>query len=88
VTLEVEDEGRMLTSQQVVLGDDGEPVVTRVRFVADQAGPRRISFRIPTAENEQVAGKQTEQAFPSYYALHRRAAGLGDRHISRAHCRP
>jgi uncharacterized membrane protein len=61
VTLEVEDEGTMLTSQQVVLGDDGEPVVTRVRFTADQPGPRRISFRIPTAENERVEGNNRRE---------------------------
>jgi hypothetical protein len=61
VTLEVEDDGRLLTSQQVQLGEDGEPVVTRVRFTADQAGARRIAFRIPAAERERVPGNNRRE---------------------------
>ena len=61
VTLEVEDDGRILARQDVELGEDGEPVVTRVRFTADRAGPRRISFRIPVSEEERVEGNNRRQ---------------------------
>ncbi len=56
VTLEVEDDRRILTRQDVELGKDGEPVVTRVRLTAERAGPRQLTFRIPTSEGERVEG--------------------------------
>jgi uncharacterized membrane protein len=56
VTLQVADETRILNQQEVALGDDGEPVVARVRFIADQSGPRRLSFSIAPAEGERVQG--------------------------------
>ena len=61
VTLEVEDDGRILARQDVELGEDGEPVVTRVRFTADRVGPRRISFRVPISEGERVEGNNRRQ---------------------------
>jgi uncharacterized membrane protein len=56
VTLQVADETRILTQQEVTLGEDGEPVVARLRFTADQAGPRRLAFSIAPAEGERVQG--------------------------------
>jgi uncharacterized membrane protein len=56
VTLQVADETRILTQQDVTLGDDGEPVVARLRFTADQAGPRRLAFSIAPQEGERVPG--------------------------------
>ena len=56
VVLEVEDDGRILTRQDVPLGRNGEPVVARVRLIADRVGPRRLIFRIPVAERERVTG--------------------------------
>ena len=61
VTLEVEDDGRILTSQQVTLGEDGEPVVTRARFIADREGPRRLLFRIRPSEGERVDGNNQRE---------------------------
>ena len=61
VTLEIEDDGRILTSEQVTLGKDGEPVVARARFLADREGPRRLIFRIRPAENERVAGNNQSE---------------------------
>lgn len=59
VTLRVADETRILTEQQITLGKDGEPVVTRVRFTADQAGPRRVTFSVPPAAGERVPGNNS-----------------------------
>ena len=61
ITLEVEDEGRLLTREQVELGRDGEPVVARVRFTADRVGPRLLTFRIPPSEGERVEGNNRRQ---------------------------
>ena len=61
VTLEVADETRILSQEQVTLGDDGEPVVTRVRFTADQAGPRRLRFSIAPASGERVEGNNRRE---------------------------
>ena len=55
VPLLVEDESRILTSRDVVLPDAGEPTVVRVRFTMEEAGPRRLSFRVPVQEGERVA---------------------------------
>ncbi len=54
VPLIVEDDQRILAQEDVTLGSDGEPVVARVRFHLDQAGPRRIRFRIPPQPGERV----------------------------------
>ena len=42
VSLDVEDEGRIVGSQEVKLPPDGEPAAVRVRFTASDAGPRRV----------------------------------------------
>ncbi len=46
VTLDVEDEGRIVGSQELKLPIDGEPATVRVRFTASDAGPRVFRFRI------------------------------------------
>ncbi|MSR36102.1 MAG: hypothetical protein EXR95_05580 [Gemmatimonadetes bacterium] len=61
VTLQVADETTILAQQQVELGEDGEPVVARVRFTADQAGPRRLSFSVAPSEGERVAGNNRRE---------------------------
>ena len=61
VVLEVEDDGRILTRQDVPLGRNGEPVVARVRLIADRVGPRRLIFRIPVAEGERVTGNNRRE---------------------------
>jgi uncharacterized membrane protein len=55
VPLIVENDQRILARQQVELGPDGEPVVTRVRLRLDSVGPMRLRFRIPVQEGERVA---------------------------------
>jgi uncharacterized membrane protein len=50
----VEDARRILAEEQVELGPDGEPVVARVGFQLETAGPHRVTFRIPPQEGERV----------------------------------
>ena len=54
VTLDVEDEGRIVGSQEVKLPADGEPAAVRVRFTAADPGSRRIRFRIAPRPGELV----------------------------------
>lgn len=56
VTLQVADETRILARQEITLGEDGEPVVARVRFTADQPGPRRLLVSVAPSPGERVAG--------------------------------
>jgi uncharacterized membrane protein len=54
VPLNVEDQGRLVSSQDVTLPPNGESATVRVRFTASEAGPRLFSFRIPVQDGEQV----------------------------------
>ena len=54
VTLDVEDEGRIVGSQDVKLPADGEPAAVRVRFTASEPGARVFKFRIAPREGELV----------------------------------
>ena len=62
VTLQVEDEGRIVADQQVILPDDGEPTTVRVRFSASDAGPRLFSFRIAPELDEMVTQNNVRNA--------------------------
>src|SRR5579864_2791693 len=46
VPLTVEDEGHIVSTQDVTLPPDGESATVRIRFTASEAGPRRFRFRI------------------------------------------
>jgi uncharacterized membrane protein len=54
ITLDVEDEGRIVGSQRVKLPDDGSAATARVRFAVDAAGPRVFRFRVAPQEGELV----------------------------------
>ena len=54
VPIIVEDDTQILAEEVVELGPDGEPVVARVGFQLDEAGPRRVRFRIPMQDGERV----------------------------------
>ena len=54
VTLDVEDEGRIVGSQPVRLPADGDPVSVRVRFTATEAGPRVFRLKVAPQPNEVV----------------------------------
>ena len=54
VTVQVEDEGRIVGTQDVTLPADGEPQIVRMRFSAAEAGPRLFSFRVSPQPDEMV----------------------------------
>jgi uncharacterized membrane protein len=54
VTLDVEDEGRIVGSQPVQLPADGDPVSVRVRFTATEAGPRVFRLKVAPQPGEVV----------------------------------
>jgi hypothetical protein len=62
VTLLVEDDGRIVGSQDVVLPRAGEPTPVRVQFRADDAGARRFRFRIPVQDGERVVENNIQDA--------------------------
>ena len=62
VTLDVEDEGRIVGSQEVKLPADGEPAAVRVRFTAADPGSRRIRFRIAPRPGELVNQNNAREA--------------------------
>ena len=63
VSLDVENEGRIVGSQEVKLPMDGEPAAVRVRFTAADAGPRVSSrFRIAPRPGELVTQNNAREA--------------------------
>lgn len=54
VPLNVEDSGRILSTQQVELQGDGEPATVRMHFSAAEPGARVLRFRIPPQEGEEI----------------------------------
>src|SRR5262245_61836785 len=54
VPLSVEDDGRIVSTQEVTLPADGESTTVKVRFTAKDAGARVFRFLIPTQSGEQV----------------------------------
>jgi len=54
VPLTVEDDGRIVSTQEVKLPPDGESSTVKVRFTASEAGPRLFRFRVADQPNEQV----------------------------------
>ena len=62
VPLNVEDEGRIVGTQEVTLPPDGESATVRVRFTASDAGPRMFRFSVPAQANEQVTQNNAREA--------------------------
>ena len=62
VQLFVEDDGRILSTVDVPLPRAGESTVVRTRFLAEEAGPRLLTFRIAAAEGETVQRNNELQA--------------------------
>ena len=54
VTVQVEDEGRIVGSEDVTLGDDDDLQTVRLRFTAGEEGPRLFSFRVTPQPGEMV----------------------------------
>jgi len=54
VTIDVEDDGRIVGSEKVQLPNDGSPATARVRAVASEPGPRLFKFRVAPLPDEVV----------------------------------
>ena len=67
VTLDVEDEGRIVGSQEFKLPIDGEPAAVRVRFTASDPGPRVFRFRIAPRVGELVSQNNQREALVDVY---------------------
>ena len=62
VTLDVEDEGTLVSTQQVSLPDAGTPASVPVRFTVNEAGPRVLRFRVSPQEGELVTENNAREA--------------------------
>jgi uncharacterized membrane protein len=62
ITVDVEDEGRIVGSQQVRLPSDGGPATARVRATAAEPGPRIFRFRVPPQPGEDVTQNNVREA--------------------------
>jgi hypothetical protein len=62
VQLVVEDEGRVIASQDVTLPADGDLAPVRVHVAMNDAGPRTLTFKIAPQPGEQVAQNNAQQA--------------------------
>jgi hypothetical protein len=76
VPLNVEDDGRVVGTEQVTLPPDGESATVRVHVTASDAGARTFRFSVPVQANEQ--GPPREDPL-----LRRRAALRGQVHPAR-----
>ena len=61
VTLDVEDEGRIVSTQTVTL-PAGAPATVPVRITMDEDGPRVLRFRVPALPGELVAENNQREA--------------------------
>jgi uncharacterized membrane protein len=62
ITVDVEDDGRIVGSEKVRLPTDGGPATVRVRATASEAGPRVFRFRVPPAPGEVVTENNVREA--------------------------
>jgi hypothetical protein len=62
VTVDVEDEGRIVGSQQVTFPSDGSPATVRVRATASESGPRLFRFRVAPQDDELVPQNNVREA--------------------------
>ena len=62
VPINVEDEGRLVGTENVTLPPNGESTTVPVRFTASEAGPRLFRFAVPVQPNEQVAQNNAREA--------------------------
>jgi len=62
VPIIVEDDGRMVGTQDITLPRDGEAETVHVRFKVTDVGPRTIRFRIPVQGQEEVSQNNQRDA--------------------------
>ena len=61
VTVQVEDEGRIVGTEDIQLGPEGNPQTVRIRFTANDEGPRLFSFRVSPRPGEMVTQNNLRQ---------------------------
>ena len=62
VTVDVEDDGRIVGSEQVQLPSDGTPASVRIRATASEAGPRLFKFRVTPQDGELVTQNNVRES--------------------------
>ena len=62
VTLDVEDEGTLVSTQQVTLPNAGTPATIPVRFTVNEAGPRVLRFKVTPQPGELVTDNNAREA--------------------------
>ncbi len=62
VTLDVEDEGTLVSTQQVALPNAGTPAAIPVRFTVKEAGPRVLRFKVTPQAGELVTENNAREA--------------------------
>src|SRR4051812_7297950 len=72
VPLTVEDDGRIVSTQEVTLPSDGESATVKVRFTASEAGPRLFRFKVPMQTGEQVTQNNGRDALIQVNDRHER----------------
>jgi hypothetical protein len=58
----IEDDGRLVSRQQITLPADGESQTVKARFKAADAGPRTFRFRVPVEDGEDVTQNNQRDA--------------------------
>ena len=61
VTVQVEDEGRIVGTEDIQLGPEENPQTVRLRFTANDEGPRLFSFRVSPLPGEMVTQNNLRQ---------------------------
>ncbi|MDA1183378.1 MAG: glutamine amidotransferase [Acidobacteria bacterium] len=62
ITIYVEDEGRIVGSEELQLPADGRPATVQVRAAASEAGPRLFTFRVAPLADEMITQNNARQA--------------------------
>ncbi len=62
VTVYVEDEGRIVGSEELQLPADGSPATAQVRAAATEAGPRLFKFRVAPLPDETITQNNVREA--------------------------
>jgi uncharacterized membrane protein len=62
VPLQVEDGGQIIALEEIELPRDNRPVTARVRFALDEAGARRVRFRVPPQQGERITENNARDA--------------------------
>jgi hypothetical protein len=62
VTVQVEDEGRIVGIEDIQLGPEANPQTVRLRFTVNEEGPRLFNFRVSSLPGEMVTQNNFRQS--------------------------